>query len=288
MSDRRFKILGIFWIALVFLALGIWTFLFSIEPRATLSFQAFNIGQGDALFIETPDRYHILIDGGPDATIIAKLGESLSFWNKKIDLIILTHPHADHVSGLVEVLKRYQVGAIIESNARYNTAEYTEWNRMKEAARVPSYTAVAGMRAEVGKYIVLQILTPFANDAGQTFRNIHDSNIVSRFTYGREMFLLMGDAEESMEQALLARGVLGPAAVLKVGHHGSQTSTSQGFLDLVHPAAAVISVGEKNTYGHPRQEVLDRLSAIGAKVFRTDQDGDVRLTTDGLSIVESR
>src|SRR3989344_8226835 len=112
MFNSRLKILLWAVLVLAIVAMGLWSFIYSTEPRSTLEFRAFDIGQGDSLFIETPDRYQILIDGGPDGRVIQKLGSVMSFWDRSIDLVILTHPHADHLSGLVDVLKRYKVGAV--------------------------------------------------------------------------------------------------------------------------------------------------------------------------------
>ncbi len=268
----------------VIAALGVWSLLFSLEGRSALSLTVFDVGQADAIFFETPDRYQVLIDGGGDARILQKLGSAMPFWDRKIDLLILTHPHADHVGGLVDVLKRYRVGAVIESNANYGTAEYAEWQKLKKEKNIVSYSAILGMRVGVGRYTRVRILSPFSPMNEVSLKNPHDANVTALVYFGASKFLLMGDAEDKIERGILARGINPRANMLKVGHHGSRTSSSEAFLAAVSPEVSVISAGRKNRYGHPHQEILDRLVAYSQQVFRTDRDGDVTISSDGRSI----
>lgn len=263
--------------------LGIWAFLFSIEEDSTLKFIVFDIGQGDALFIETPDHYRVLIDGGPDAKVVQKLGEVMPFWARTIDLVILTHPHADHAGGLPDVLERYKVRTVIESQADYGTAEYAAWQKKEMDKKIISYAAISGTAVFIGKYAHLKILTPFESVEGKSFKNVHDANIASELDFGKIKILLMGDAEDESERELLRRGALADIDILKVGHHGSKTSSAEAFLKVVKPEVAVISVGRKNRYGHPYEAVLKRLQDFGARILRTDTDGDIKLTSDGVS-----
>ncbi|MBI2096876.1 MAG: MBL fold metallo-hydrolase [Candidatus Sungbacteria bacterium] len=278
------KFAGGLLLLLAAMALGVWSLLFSLEEKDALSLNVFDVGQGDALFLETPDHYQILIDGGPGDDIGRKLGGVMAFWDREIDLVILTHPHADHVGGLVDVLKRYRVGAVIESNANYSTAEYGEWNRLKGEKNIFSHTATAGMRVEVGRYTTLEILSPFESAGGRTLANVHDASVAARVHFGRTNFLLMGDAENKIERELSRRGALAHTDVLKVGHHGSRTSSSEGFLRQTTPQVALISVGGKNRYGHPHQEVLDRLRQYSGRIWRTDENGDILITTKGETV----
>lgn len=264
----------------------VWSLVFASPDDSALQFRVFDIGQGDAIFIETPDHYQILVDGGPNSAVVAKLGEVMPFWDRTIDLVVLTHPHTDHVSGLIEVLRRYEVGAILESNAAYESKEYALWQELRNEEGALSYTAEAGITIEAGKYASLSVLTPFESVEGKRFNNVHDANIVLMLTFGETKFLLMGDAEDKMERGLVQRGLLEDVEVLKVGHHGSRTSTSLSFLRAVDPEIAVISAGEKNRYGHPHAEVVERLEAFGAKLFRTDLMGSIRFQSDGTHIYQ--
>ncbi len=263
----------------------IWYAVFYFQARQNLLVNFFDIGQGDAIFIEAPDGNQILIDGGPSDRILAKLGRELPFWDHSLDLLILTHSHADHVTGLLEVLKRYDIGMVLESGSEYGTPEYKEWQGLLEKKKVPVFIVSAGEKVQVGAGVWLDVLSPWENYVGVSLKNPHDANVSTKLYYGSTTILFMGDAEKSTEFRLLFESpqVL-KSDVLKVGHHGSKTSSSQEFLAVIRPQIAVIQVGRKNRYGHPVQEVLDRLAAVGAKILRNDLDGDVVLESDGVSI----
>ena len=286
------------------LTIFIWYAVFYFGSRQNLMVTFFDIGQGDAILIETAARNQILIDGGPGTAILSKLGNILPFWDRSLDLLILTHPHADHLDGLLEVLKRYEVGRVLESGVAHSIPEYKEWHEIIEQKKIPVVIAKAGLRVDAGRGVLLDILSPFENFQGAAVRNVHDADIVGRLHYGSASILLMGDAEKTLEYRLLlesfnskgsalsgteglipcleqCRGV--DSDVLKVGHHGSKTSSVQEFLQAVSPDAAVIQAGRKNRYGHPNQEVLDRLSLVGAKIFRNDLDGDIQLKSNGIT-----
>lgn len=263
----------------------VWYAVFYFEARQNLLVSFFDVGQGDSIFIEVPNGNQILVDGGPSDKILAKLGQTLPFWDRSIDLLILTHTHADHLDGLLEVLKRYQIGAVLESGASYSLPEYEEWHRILEEKKVPIVIARRGQKVILAQNGELDIFSPFENFVGASLKNPHDANIVSRLIYGNSSLLLMGDAEKSLEYRLLwaGPGVL-KSEVLKVGHHGSKTSSSEEFLQAVSPKIAVIQAGRKNRYGHPTQEVLDRLASAGAKILRNDLAGDIILESDGYKV----
>jgi len=220
-----------------------------------------------------------LIDGGADNSVLSKLGEAMPFWDRSIDLVILTHPHADHLDGLVEVLKRYDVGTVLESGVNHNISEYAEWRELLKEKEVKVVIAKAGERVKISQKVYLDILTPFEDFVGKSVKNIHDAAIVSKLVFASTSVLFMADAERPLEYQLLNFDI--EADILKVGHHGSKTSSSESFLKAVSPEIAVISVGQKNRYGHPAQEVLDRLGAIGVKILRTDLEGDIAIESNG-------
>lgn len=275
-----------------------WLVFFIIASAAVLSFIAvdasaqsdgllhvyfLNVGQGDAEFIDFSGN-QVLIDGGSDNKVIQELGRIMPFYDHSIDLIILTHPHADHVTGLIEVLKRYEVGKIIENYAPYSTAEYAEWNKAKEGSEV--LEAQTGQVVDLGRGVKLSILYPYETGTGDTpltkiAQHIHDFMVVSRLDYGNERVLFMGDAEAKIEARLVSSNASLSAQFLKIGHHGSKTSTTEEFLDIVSPEVAFIEVGAKNRYGHPHPTVLERLQSRGIKYYRTDIDGTIELILDG-------
>ena len=259
----------------------IWYAVYYAEGGQHLVIHFFDVGQGDGIFFELPNHVQVLIDGGPGSGILAKLGNEMPFWDHTIDLVILTHPHADHLDGLIDVLKRYDVGTVIESGVSYATPDYDEWNKLLAQKNVHVVYAHAGQHIVLSNIAALDILYPMKDLVGAKFSNVHDSMIVSKLSYGSSTVLFMGDAERPVEYELMATQRSLVTDVLKAGHHGSKTSTMQGFLDSVRPRFAVISVGRKNRYGHPHQEVVDRIQSSGAVLFRTDINGDIEMMSDG-------
>lgn len=274
----RWYILGAF--ALV--AGCIWSAVFWAQAhQGLLLLSILDVGQGDAIFIEAPDGGQVLIDGGPDNTVLARLGEIMPFWDRAIDAVILTHPHADHLDGLVAVLDRYQVGVVVESGVNHSIAEYELWRRKVKERGIGRIVAVRGGVLHLGGGVRIDILAPDRPYDAESVRNIHEAAVVLRITFANSTALLMADAEAPRERELLASGIDIRSEVLKVGHHGSKTSTLEVFLRAVHPRLSAISVGARNRYGHPTQEVLDRLEAAGVRTFRTDRDGTITFASDG-------
>jgi competence protein ComEC len=240
-------------------AVFVWFVVFHYEAlRHAARVHVFDVGQGDGIFLELPDGNQILVDGGPDKTILSKLASAMLPWDRSIDLLILTHPHADHLDGLFEVAKRYRIGMVLESGSLHTIPEYAEWHALLRERGVPIIVARAGQRIAASDSIVIDVLAPADSMEGKSLKNVHDAMIVVKFSYGSTSVMLMGDAEKKIEYALMRTYSDLRADVLKVGHHGSKTSTSDDFLKAVSPRYAVISVGRKNRYGHPHQDVIDR------------------------------
>ncbi len=260
----------------------IWYAVFYFEARQNLLVTFFDIGQGDAIFIEVPGGNQILVDGGPGDRILAKLGRIMPFWDRSIDLLILTHPHADHLDGLIEVLKRYDVDMVLETGVNHSIPEYEEWHQLVKEKDVKAVIAKSRQRVRLSGSSHLAILTPFESFEGASPKDIHNSTIVSKLVYASTTVLLMGDAEKQLEYRLLFSGIDVDSDILKVGHHGSKTSTSEEFLKAVSPKTAVIQAGRNNRYGHPTGEVLDRLAALGIKTLRNDLGGDIKMRSNGL------
>lgn len=253
----------------------VWSEVFAQQSDDKLKIDFFDIGQGDALLLDAPNGNQVLIDGGPSDAILAKLGEVLPFSDRKIELMILTHPDADHLSGLVEVLKRYEVGEILETGILDSTSVYQTWNELIKEKKVPVIFAQAGQTVKVADNFEIKIFYPLAKINGQDFsNNTNNTSVLGKILYGKNTLLFTGDAEGAEENALLFSGINLKADILQVGHHGSKNSTSDEFLAAVAPQIAVIQVGAKNKYGHPAQEVLERLK--GVVIFRTDNDGDIK------------
>lgn len=271
--------------ALGICAILVWYAVFYFESQGNLIVTFFDVGQGDSIFIESAEGYQVLIDGGPSTQVVSKLGRRMPFWDRTLDRVILTHPDKDHIAGLVEVLKKYSVDGIIWTGVKHSSAIYQEWVRLIEEKKVPEFFAEKGYVIHFGNGVRFEILAPFESFKGKSAKETNDTSIVGMLIHGDNTFLLTGDSEKITEYRLLLESPQAiDADVLKVGHHGSKTSSSQEFLQFVSPDIAVIQVGARNRYGHPTQEVLDRLAALGAHIVRTDIDGDVTLISDGEKI----
>ena len=241
----------------------------------------FDVGQGDSVFIETPNGNQVLIDGGPDNTVLQKLGEVMPFYDKDIDMLMVSHPHADHIVGLIEVLNRYEVKSIIEAKESYNSAEFRAWQEAVKDENANEVEAIVYKIIDLGNDVTLTILHPFESVTGDNPKNPHDDVVVAMLKYGELEVMLTGDMETKVERRLIMEGYDLDSDILKVGHHGSKTSTSEEFLSAVSPEVAVIQVGAKNRYGHPSPDILKRLEDYGIKYYRNDIDGDVELVSDG-------
>ncbi len=237
----------------------------------------FDVGQGDSIFIETEEKKQILIDGGPDNKVIQRLSEAMPFWDRTIDLIILTHPDKDHIAGLPEVLKRYRVKGIIETGVECEKPECLIWEELKEKEKAPVIFVKLGDSLILDENTKVLILSPFADMAGEKVSKANNSSIVAKIIYGDYSVLLTGDIEKQIEGKFFLAGIDIDSDYLKIPHHGSKTSTSEEFLDKISPLSAFISLGKNNSYGHPHQEVLGRLEKRNIKYYRTDELGTILL-----------
>jgi competence protein ComEC len=251
-------------------------------PDGKLHVAFLDVGQGDGILITTPQGQQILVDGGPSpAALTSTLGREMPFWDHSLDLVALTHPDADHLTGLLPVLARYRTGGWLDNGRPGGDALYAECEGLLAAAEVPRRTVRAGARLDLGEGVVLEVLHPPEVLLYGTASDSNNNSLVLRLAWGEASFLLTGDVEAEAEALLLREGAVEPATVLKVGHHGSDGGSTAAWLAAVAPRYAVISVGEDNRFEHPHEEVLARLAAQGAVVLRTDQVGTVEFVTDG-------
>ena len=248
-------------------------------PGDNLRVSFLDVGQGDAVLIQIGNQ-QILVDGGPSPRAISLgLGSRMPFWDRSIDLLVLTHPHQDHLAGLVEVLRRYNVGQALYPSLDYSSPLFDEWLRTIEEKRVEGVVAQAGQRVTLGEGLVMEVLSaqPAAGE------DIDDASLVLRLEYGKVSFLITGDIGKEAERELVRERAGLSVTVLKVAHHGSDTSSSLEFLAVVNPTLAVISVGADNNFGLPDEEALTRLNdRLGEEnVYRTDERGTIDFVTDG-------
>ncbi|HNU96656.1 MAG TPA: MBL fold metallo-hydrolase [Candidatus Portnoybacteria bacterium] len=272
-------------LGLLVITIVVWIFVFQEStPNKFLEINFLDVGQGDAIFIESLNKQQMLIDGGPDASILEKLGRVMNFYDHYIDIVLLTHPEQDHINGLIEVLKRYNVGEIVFTGTIRDTAQYQEFINLIKNKNIPIKIAYQGEKIDFGDGINLNILYPFENLKNQKLSDNNNSSIVSKLVYKNFELLLTGDIEKSVENKLIKEKVNLTADVIKIAHHGSKTSTSEAFLKAVNAIMAVIEVGKDNKYGHPHQEVLDRLKNL--IVLQTGIEGNIQLLTDGERIIK--
>lgn len=283
-DNKRKKILLWAVLVLVFANLFVWAVVSYRGTNGKLQVTFFDVGQGDSAFIQTPKGEQILIDGGPDASVLEKLGIVMPFWDRDIDMLVLSHPERDHVAGLFYVLRNYNVRAVVWSQIDSGTAECEEWESLVKAENAQVIKAASGTKIGLDNNPAdyIEILSPPANTAAPKSSQ-NEVSVVARLVWGQRSFLFTGDASTKEETSLEGQADI-RSDVLKVSHHGSKYSTDAAFLASVMPAAAVISVGRGNTYGHPTPEVLELLKNYGITVDRTDLNGDVTFETDGTSL----
>lgn len=240
-----------------------------------------DVGQGDAIFITLPGGSSMLVDAGTKAAGDGVVSTIEALGVKKIDYVVFTHPHEDHIGGAVAVLKAFDIGQIVMPRTSHTTQTYENLLDAIAAKALTVTEAKAGKVIIDGENLKTWLISP-----GKTFQELNDMSAVLALKYGDRTFIFEGDAGEEAEAAMtLSSSVQLPKAdVLKVAHHGSASSSTKSFVEIVSPSIAVISVGAGNDYGHPTRDAIDRLVAIGAKVYRTDQHGTITVTTDGTTL----
>lgn len=241
-----------------------------------------DVGQGDAILIETPDGFEMLVDGGPNAAVLRALSSERSFFDRDIDLVVSTHPDLDHIGGLIDVLKRYNVKTILKTENENDKSATVAFAAEAEKEHAEQVLADAGQVIQLGASTTIQIFSPAGDERNW---ESNTASIVLRIVYGDISFMLTGDAPAEIEDYLVdTYGTQLDSDVLKLGHHGSKTSTSQKFLDTVSPQYAVVSAGIDNRYGHPHQEVMQRVFGKKIQTFHTGTDGTVTFQSDGQTV----
>ncbi len=255
-------------------------------PDGRLHVAFLDVGQGDAILITTPRGQQILVDGGPSpASLTSALSKEMPFWDHSLDLVVATHPDADHITGLIEVLQRFRVGEWLDSGFDSDGVIFQQCAALLGQNAVPRQQARAGTRLDLGRGVVLDIVHPQPGQQHRAEASTNNESLVLRLEWGAVSILLTGDIEAEAEEQVIEAGLPLRSDVLKVAHHGGSGSSTAEFLTSVAPSVAVISVGAENLAGHPSQEVLDRLARLGGiTVLRTDEAGTVEITTDGRQL----
>lgn len=270
-----------------------------------------DVGQGDAILIRE-NTLEVLIDGGPDKNVLSCLSENMPFWDREIEVVVLTHPEADHLSGLIPVIERYRVGYFISSPVGNSSAGFAKLQDLIEEKGVPVKNLYSGgtvsfdglklislwpekswlmAKLESSRTGLVDKARPFSEGKAvlgiETTTNLNDFSLVFHLKYGRFDALLTGDADERVQDEIMETAQIEPVEIFKVPHHGSKTGMIDEFLERASPDLAVISVG-KNRWGHPTEEILEKLrnfdppaGEAGIKILRTDQEGEIEIVTDG-------
>lgn len=245
-----------------------------LKSPSSLELHMLDVGQGDAILLRTAEGHNILVDGGPGQTVLEKLGEVLSPFDRRLDLVILTHPHEDHVAGLVEVLRRFEVGEVLLSAPEYDNQAYEALMEEIAEREIPYSFADDDNDFEFGD-VKLDVLFPFEPFTGDDMENVNNASPVIKVVWGEVEVLLTGDAEQEVEAQLLTASVDIRADIIKAGHHGSRSSSTEAFLKAVGAELMLISCGTGNDYGHPHQETLEKAGDFGMEVRRTDLEGRI-------------
>jgi competence protein ComEC len=246
----------------------------------------FDVGQGDSIFIQAPSGKQVLVDGGSDGTVLRRLSDEMGYFDRSLDMVVATHEDKDHVGGLPDVFTHYHVGTLVRTE---NQGESMEAHTIDDLTKREGSTVVyarRGMVFDLGAgsagSTTLEILFP---ERDSSMLESNTSSIVARLVYGESEFLLTGDSPNNIEEHLVQLNASGlPSDVLKLGHHGSRTSSGETFLKAVHPMYAIVSAGKNNRYGHPHKEVVERLGALSIPMLNTAVEGNVVFESDGKKL----
>ncbi len=252
----------------------------TFPPDAKLmTISVIDVGQGDSILIQTPNGKTMLIDAGDTFAQSAIVNTLNAKSIKKIDVLVATHPKQSHIGSMGYIVEHFAIGAVYmpEMATSNNVDTYGDLLKTIQNKKVPIVYTKAGMSVELDSALLIHIVAPNSN----SYEDHNAFSIVMKITYGKNSFLFTGDASEISEKEMLAAKADIKADVLKIGHHGDAESTGTAFLNAVSPKIALVSVGRNNQYGYPTQEVLNRLNAVGASVYRTDVDGTIVITSDG-------
>lgn len=245
-----------------------------------------DVGQGDAILIETSDRAHILVDGGPDRSVLSCLSDHMPFWERELDLVFLTHPHADHFIGLMDVLDRYITLSFVSEKLGNKTRSFQSLSSIILEKKISKRIVFEGDRYNLGNGVFLTVEAPSRGFLGRSSPNglIGESgefaSLILKLTYHDFDLLLTGDAQTAALSEVISKNV-DSIEVIQIPHHGSRTGINKAIIEAVAPQLAVISVGKNNRYGHPNKEVLRVLNNSGVLIKRTDKEGDIEIVSDG-------
>ncbi|MEQ1499902.1 MAG: MBL fold metallo-hydrolase [Parcubacteria group bacterium] len=268
---------------LIVLSCVVWSVVLHENRNGTLTFAVLDIGQGDSLFIESPTGVQVLVDGGPNKTLMKEVARVLPWYDRKIDMIVVTNPDRDHYEGFIPLLDKYSVGVVLEPGTFNHNEVYDLFQNKISTKKIPKIIARRGQIVDLGGGAYLQILFPDRDVSGVSSNT---GSIVMKLVYGETSVMLQGDSIASIENYLI--GLDGDnikSTILKAGHHGSRTSSSEEYVSMVSPTWTVVSSGIKNSYGHPHKEVLDIMHKLHIPTYDTCNNGMIVFYSDGKEFV---
>jgi competence protein ComEC len=258
-------------------------FLIGVEKKDNyLQVSFIDSGQADTILIKTPSQHNIVIDLGSKKGFLG-LDKKIKWWNKNIDLLIITHPHNDHIEGIVPLLNNYNVKKIMHTGVVHSSPL---WQKILDEIKKREIPVIAPSKNQIislGENCFLEIIFPTESFVNKEVSNLNNTSIVSKLDCMNSKFLFMGDAESEVENELIKLNADIKSDVLKVGHHGSISSSQEDFLKKISPQIAIITVGDNN-FGHPSRRVIRRLEKLNVSIFRTDIDGTINIVSDGRSV----
>jgi len=280
--NSAFKKMLLLYVVVLILILVSSFFATNNKSVAPLEVNFLDVGQGDATLVQYLGQYQVLVDGGPSGrNLLNEVGKVIPAADKQIEIVVLTHPDKDHLAGLIDLLDSYDVGLFLENGQKAETNIYEELDSKLDEKKIPRQKILEGSKFSIGKNLNFIAYNPDAVVEEDKDRN--EQSVVLRMDFGENSFLLTGDAEIETEMDIISDGEDIDVDWLKAGHHGSKTSTSEKFLQSVTPRYVIISVGKTNRFGHPHEEVLNRLLEAGAEIMRTDERETIVVECFGLN-----
>jgi competence protein ComEC len=254
-----------------------------VHAKSLLKVAMLDIGQGDSIYIEAPNGNQMIVDGGPAGSLMAPLSQVMPFGDRSIDVLMVTNPDADHYAGFIDLLEHYDAGSVVEPGTHSSTKTYARFENAVSEKQIPEVLARRGMTIALDPEdgVLFTVLFPDRDVSSWT---TNDGSIVGILSYGTTKVMFTGDATKKTESIILSESnaAMLKSDILKVGHHGSRTSSSDAFVAAVAPLYAMISDAQGNTYGHPHKETLDTLERHGITTARTDKEGTIIFVSDGL------
>jgi competence protein ComEC len=278
----KFIIIGI----LILVDIFIFSIIISFYVPHKLKVVFFDVGQGDAIFVETPSRKQFLIDAGYNNLVLSRLGKEMSIFDRSLDAVFVSHPDSDHIGGIPNIFENYSVSKYFDSGVISDSALYSAVNETLFSKKISTTTLSSSDIVDFGDGVFVEILWP-ETDLFEKDGDTNKGSLVVKIIYGNTSFLLEGDAPQSVEKVLIFKdGKELDSDVLKVGHHGSKTSSLDTFISAVSPAFSIISAGKDNKFGHPNIETLDILNNVKTKILETFITGDIIFESDGDNVIQ--